>query len=440
MPEHRIGLSAMTSLNTLDDWLAYIEARHPQSIAMGLDRVDAVRREMGLVLDCPVIVVAGTNGKGSACRLLEAVLTAAGYRTGVYTSPHLLRYNERVRISGVDAGDAVLVNSLRAVEAARERAGVSLTYFEFGTLSAVQVFREAAVDVAVLEVGLGGRLDAVNVFDGDVSLLMSVDLDHQSYLGPTREAIGLEKAHVFRPQRVAVCADPDPPASVLRHAEATGALLWRDGHEYGHAADRSQWRYWSAQGTRSGLPLPALRGSYQIANAAACLAALEAIRDRLPVSGGAIRAGLVSVSNPGRFEVLPGRPVTILDVAHNPHAASALASNLAQMSGFGQTVAVFGALSDKDIGGVVRPLRGHVDRWLLVPLAGDRALPVDVLAERVREAGVTAGIETCAGMDDALARAYEQAQLDDRILVFGSFLTVAAAMQSLQARRQQRHA
>ena len=428
------------SLDTLDDWLAYIEAQHPQSIAMGLDRVDAVRRELGLVLDCPVIVVAGTNGKGSACRLLESILVAAGYRTGVYTSPHLLHYNERVRLSGVEAGDAALVDSLRAVETARVRAGVSLTYFEFGTLSAVRVFREAAVDVAVLEVGLGGRLDAVNVFDGDVSMLMSVDLDHQAYLGPTREAIGLEKAHVFRPQRVAVCADPQPPASVLGHAEAIGATLWLAGRDYGYAADRAQWLYWSPLGKRAGLPLPALRGSYQVANAAACLAALEAIRDRLPVSGGAIRDGLVQVSNPGRFEVLPGRPVTILDVAHNPHAADALAANLAQMSGFRHTVAVFGALGDKDIGGVVRPLRGHVDRWLLVPLTSERALPVGDLAARVRDAGVTAVIEACTGMDDALARAYDAAQLDDRILVFGSFLTVSAAMQSLQARRQQRQA
>ena len=428
------------SLDTLDNWLAYIEAQHPQSIAMGLDRVDAVSRELGLVLDCPVIVVAGTNGKGSACRLLESILVAAGYRTGVYTSPHLLHYNERVRLSGVEAGDAALVDSLRAVETARVRAGVSLTYFEFGTLSAVRVFREAAVDVAVLEVGLGGRLDAVNVFDGDVSMLMSVDLDHQAYLGPTREAIGLEKAHVFRPQRVAVCADPQPPASVLGHAEAIGATLWLAGRDYGYAADRAQWLYWSPLGKRAGLPLPALRGSYQVANAAACLAALEAIRDRLPVSGGAIRDGLVQVSNPGRFEVLPGRPVTILDVAHNPHAADALAANLAQMSGFRHTVAVFGALGDKDIGGVVRPLRGHVDRWLLVPLTSERALPVGDLAARVRDAGVTAVIEACTGMDDALARAYDAAQLDDRILVFGSFLTVSAAMQSLQARRQQRQA
>ncbi len=428
----------MTNLNTLDQWLAYIEAQHPQSIAMGLDRVDAVRREIGLVLDCPVIVVAGTNGKGSACRLLESMLTSAGYRAGVYTSPHLLRYNERVRVSGADVSDVVLVKSLREVEAARARTGVSLTYFEFGTLSAARIFREAAVEVAVLEVGLGGRLDAVNVFDGDVSMLMSVDLDHQAYLGPNREAIGLEKAHVFRPQRVAVCADPDPPNSVLKYAESVGATLWLAGRDYGYATERSQWRYWSPMGNRPGLPLPALRGGYQIANAAACLAALESIRDRLPVSGGAIREGLASVTNPGRFEVSPGRPVTILDVAHNPHASAALASNLAQMSGFDRTIAVFGALSDKDIGGVVRPLRGHVDRWLLVPLAGDRGLPVEALAERVREAGVTAGIENCVGMDDAITRAYEQAQLDDRILVFGSFLTVAAAMQALQARRQQR--
>ena len=420
---------------TLSDWLDYIERQHPQSIAMGLERVNVVRDALGLKPGFPVITVGGTNGKGSACRFLEAILTHAGYCTGTYTSPHLVHYNERVRIGGRDAGDADLVRAFAVVEAARATAGVTLTYFEFGTLAAVWLFMERKIDVAVLEVGLGGRLDAVNAFDADVALLMSIGLDHMDYLGDTRESIGAEKARIFRAGRPAICADPEPPASVIDYAAAIGAELLLIGRDFGYEAQQQQWRYRGPGGNRHGLPPPALRGTFQLANASACIAALDALRDRLPVSAGHIRAGLVSVENPGRFQVLPGRPAVILDVAHNPHAAAALALNLVQMTGYRETIAVFSMLKDKDVAGVVRLLRGHIDHWLVAPLDGPRSMTADALLQCLRNAGVNVDVTICTNIDEACDRAYRMAGDSDRILAFGSFLTVAAAMTALRNRR-----
>ena len=420
---------------TLSDWLDYIERQHPQSIAMGLERVKVVRDALQLKPAFPLIIVGGTNGKGSACRFLESILTHAGYRAGVYTSPHLVHYNERVRIAGRDADDADLVLAFAAVEQARAETGVALTYFEFGTLAAVWLFVERKVEVAVLEVGLGGRLDAVNVFDADVSLLMSIGLDHMEYLGDTREAIGAEKAPIFRTGRPAICADPEPPASVLHYASAIGAELLLIGRDFSYEAQQQQWRYRGPGGSRHGLPPPALRGSFQLANASACIAALDAIRDLLPVSAGNIRAGLVAVENPGRFQVLPGRPAVILDVAHNPHAASALAVNLVQMTGYRKTLAVFSMLKDKDVAGVVRLLRGHVDHWLVAPLEGPRAMSAAMLEQSLRNAGVSVEITMCINIEEACDRAYRTAGDGDRILAFGSFLTVAAAMSAFRNRR-----
>lgn len=420
---------------TLSDWLEYIERQHPQSIAMGLERVNVVRDALGLKPDFPVITVGGTNGKGSACRFLEAILKQAGYRTGIYTSPHLVHYNERVRVDGVDAADADLVRAFAAVESARARAGVALTYFEFGTLAAVWLFIERCVNVAVLEVGLGGRLDAVNAFDADVALLMSVGLDHMEYLGNTREAIGAEKARIFRAGRPAICADPQPPATVTEYADAIGAKLLLIGRDFGYEAQQQQWRYRGPGGNRHGLPPPALRGTFQLANASACIAALDALRDRLPVSAGHLRAGLVAVENPGRFQVLPGRPVVILDVAHNPHAAAALALNLVQMTGYRRTYAVFSMLKDKDVAGVVRSLRGHVDHWLVAPLEGPRAMNPEALRQCLLDAGVNVDITMCTNIEEGCDRAYRMAGDGDRILAFGSFLTVAAAMTAFRNRR-----
>ncbi len=421
---------------TLAGWLEYIERQHPQSIAMGLDRVNVVCDALALKPAFPLVTVGGTNGKGSACMMLEAILGHAGYRVGTYTSPHLLRYNERVRIGGREAGDAELVRAFAAVEQARAACKVPLTYFEFGTLAAVWLFCDVGVDAAILEVGLGGRLDAVNAFDADVAMLMSVGLDHMDYLGDTREAIGSEKAHIFRAGRPAICADREPPQTVAAHAARVGAQLLQLGRDFDcEALPPLQWRYRGPGGDRHGLPMPALRGAIQMANASACIAALDALRGRLPVTAGDIRGGLVRVENPGRFQVLPGRPAVILDVAHNPQAAAVLAANLAQMTGYRETFAVFAMLNDKDVAGVVRTLRGHVDHWLIAPLEGPRGLPMAALEHHLRDAGVTAPVTPCTNITEACVRAYQMAGDGDRILAFGSFLVVAAA---LTADRMQR--
>lgn len=414
--------------SSLAGWLEYIERQHPQSIALGLDRVSAVRDALQLNPKFPLITVAGTNGKGSACMMLDAILGSAGYRVGTYTSPHLLRYNERVRIGGAEAEDEVLVEALAAVEQARAATGVPLTYFEFGTLAAVWLFCRERVDAAILEVGLGGRLDAVNAFDADVAMLMSVGLDHMDYLGDTREAIGAEKAHVFRAGKAAICADRDPPQTVNVHATRIGAKLLQLGRDFEFVQQSLQWSYRGPGGDRHGLPLPALRGNCQLANASACIAALDALRERLPVTAGDIRNGLVRVENPGRFQVLPGRPAVILDVAHNPQAATALADNLVRMTGYRDTLAVFSMLNDKDVEGVARALRGHVDHWFVAAVEGARAMPVGELQQRLRDAGVVAEITNCANIAEAMDRAYRMAGDGDRILAFGSFLVVASAM------------
>ncbi|MGE5169714.1 MAG: bifunctional folylpolyglutamate synthase/dihydrofolate synthase, partial [Rudaea sp.] len=328
-------MNDVTPARSLAQWLGFIETLHPRSIAMGLTRVAAVARRMGIAIVCPVITVGGTNGKGSTCAMLEAMLRHAGYRTGLYMSPHLERYNERVRIAGDEAGDAALVGAFEGVEKARRAASdaTPLTYFEFGTLAALSLFADAALDVLILEVGLGGRLDAVNIIDPDAAVVTTVDIDHVDYLGASREDIGREKAGILRAGRPAICGDPDPPRSLVAHAQAIGATLWTIGRDFHAVAeDRAQWRYEGPAGSRYGLPYPALRGRYQLANAATALAALDALRERLPVATSAVREGLVHVALAGRFQVLPGRPVTVLDVAHNPQAARVLADALGTMS------------------------------------------------------------------------------------------------------------
>ena len=416
---------------TLAGWLAYLETLHPKPIALGLDRVRAVRARMDATIACPVVTVAGTNGKGSTCALVESMLRCAGYRTGLYTSPHLVRYHERVRIAGRDAGDEALLAAFAAVEDARAGAPggpVPLTYFEFGTLAALWLFAREAPDALILEVGLGGRLDAVNVVDPDVAVVTSVAIDHVDYLGATRGDIGREKAGIYRPHRPAVCADPDPPPTLLATAERLAADLVLIGRDYGYAGEGTQWRYRGLRGERFGLPYPALRGAYQLANAATALVVLDLLHARLPVAAGAIREGLLTVALPGRFQVLPGRPATVLDVAHNPHAAHALAATLGDMGWFPTTIAVVGMLADKDIAGVVAQLRARVDRWLVATLPGPRGAS----AARLRDALVTAGVDPASirafgDVAQALATAREDAGEADRIVVFGSFLTVAAA-------------
>jgi len=413
--------------STLAEWLAYLETLHPKAIAMGLDRVSAVYARLGVVLRCPVITVGGTNGKGSTCALLECMLRAGGYRVGAYTSPHLLHYNERVRVDAADATDDALLQAFAAVESARLT--TPLTYFEFGTLATLWLLARAELDVAVLEVGLGGRLDAVNVVDADVAIVTTVAIDHVDYLGTTREDIGREKAGIFRSGAFAICADRLPPATLLAQASAICAKLLRIGIDYDFTAHDGQWSYRGPGGTRHGLPIPALRGAYQLANAATALAALDVLRDRLPVPMGAVREGLVSVELPGRLQVLPGRPVIVLDVAHNPQAAAALADSLGSMGFHPQTWAVFGIMADKDIGSVISTLLPRVDRWYVASLPPPRGATAEGLRLRLEAAGVApAAIRDFNDPASAYRAAREAVAEADRIIVFGSFLTVAAAL------------
>ena len=410
---------------SLADWLGYIERQHPQAIALGLDRVAEVFSRLDVRIACPVVTVGGTNGKGSTCALLEAILRAAGYRTGLYTSPHLLRYNERVRIAGREADDSALCEAFAAVE--RARGTVPLTYFEFGSLAAIALFSAGNLDALILEVGLGGRLDAVNVLDADCAVLTSVGIDHTEYLGSTREAIGREKAGIFRSGKPAVAADPSPPASVLEEARRIGANLLLIGRDFGYQAQGMQWAYWGPGGKRSGLAHPALRGAMQLRNASAALAAADALRERLPVAMQDLRRGLAEAVLPGRFQVLPGRPQVVLDVAHNPEAAAVLAANLGD-SGFApETIAVFGMLKDKDIAGVVRALAPRITRWHLATLPGARGADAAQLAGALMAEKIQTPFFKHPTLAEALAAARGEAGENDKIVVFGSFLTVAGA-------------
>ena len=424
----------MSRPTTLAEWLAYLATLHPNTIALGLDRVRAVYDRLGIGFACPVITVAGTNGKGSTCALLERMLVAGGYRVGLYTSPHLLRYNERVRIAGVEATDDALCAAFAAVEDAR--ADTALTYFEFGTLAALWLFARSGLDALILEVGLGGRLDAVNIIDADVAIVTSIAIDHVAYLGDTRETIGFEKAGIFRTGHIAICADRDPPNSLLEHARVVGAKFLRIGSDYDFAAQAGQWSYRGPGGARHGLPHPALRGAVQLANAATALTALDALRDRLPLSMGEVREALVDIALPGRFQVMPGRPVQVFDVAHNPQAARVLADNLGAMGFHPETWAVFAIMADKDIDGVIAALRARVDLWLVATLPPPRGASAAMLRSRLESAGVAN--TAIREFDDPMA-AYAAARSAvteaDRIIVLGSFLTVAAALSASSSAR-----
>jgi dihydrofolate synthase / folylpolyglutamate synthase len=436
----------MITFPTLAAWLAHLETAHPVGIDMGLTRIRQVRDALGLKFKCPVITVGGTNGKGSTCALLETILLRAGYRVGCHTSPHLLEFNERARLNGIDASDADLLEHFEAVEAARLSlpVPVSLTYFEFTTLAIMRLFASRELDAVILEVGLGGRLDAVNIIDTDCAIVTSIDIDHTEYLGDTREKIGFEKAGIFRPNTPAICGDPSPPQSLIDHAAAIGADLWLVGRDFRYEVqagnERQQWSYIGRTQRRAALAYPALRGANQLINTSAALAALEALRERIPVSAQDIRLGLANVELPGRFQVVPGKPQVILDVAHNPHAAAVLAQNLGNMGFFPYTYAVFGAMADKDIEGVIAHLKGEIDHWNVTGLPTPRAASAAMLAGALRDAGVNQGPDSSVTEFDTPADAFQDAvkrsSENDRILVFGSFHTVAGVM---AYRKSQRH-
>ncbi len=411
---------------SLADWLAHISAQHPSSIALGLERVREVAGRMGLAPPPVAITVGGTNGKGSTCAYLERILVEAGYRVGCYMSPHILRYNERVRLSGEEADDAALVASFERVEAGR--GATPLTYFEYGTLAALDAFAVREVEVAVLEVGLGGRLDAVNLVDADCAIVASVDIDHVSWLGADRESIGFEKAGIFRAGRPAIYADRDPPRSLVAHATAIGADLQLLGRDYRYEPGERQWDFLGRRGARHALPIPALRGTWQLRNASAALAALDELGSRLPVSAGEVRRGLTLVRLPGRLQVLPGRPTVVLDVAHNPHAAKALADGLSDMGFFENTIAVFAMLADKDIGGVIDAMRARVDRWHVASSGSERSASASAIAAELAARGLEKATRQFATVASALEAARREAGPNDRIIVFGSFLTVADAL------------
>lgn len=426
-------------MKDLSEWLAHCERLHPKTIDMGLERVRVVARRMGLAFDCPVITVAGTNGKGSTCAMLEAILLQAGYRTGVYTSPHLVHFQERCRIHGEIVAPEALLPHFERVEAARE--GATLTYFEFTTLAILSLMAASNLDAAILEVGLGGRLDAVNAIETDCAVITSIDLDHMDYLGPDRESIGREKAGILREGKPAIVSDPMPPHSVLQYANAIGADLWLLGRDFNFSGDKQQWG-WAGRGRRyAGLAYPALRGANQLLNASGVLAALESLRQRLPISAQAVRNGLAMVELPGRFQIVPGQPTLVLDVAHNPHSVAALAANLDNMGFYPTTHAVFGAMGDKDLAPMLAKIGPLVDRWYFTDLPTPRAASAADLQARWQALPGRRDVpaSTHASPEDALRAAVESAAPTDRILVFGSFFTVGGVLKQGVPRLAAKH-
>lgn len=424
-------------------WEQIRQAWKEKPIELGLERVQAVRRERNIAASPPIVItVGGTNGKGSTCAMLESILGCAGYRVGCYTSPDFLSFSERIRVLGQPASNMQLDEAFALTSESPHAA--SLSAFELDTLAALAVFDTVELDVWVLEVGLGGRLDAVNIIDADVAIVTSIDIDHAEYLGNTRDEIGFEKAGIYRPGKTAICSDPQPPKTLIDHAEKIGADLWLFGRDFNYNGDKQQWNFGGRSQRRVALGYPSLRGANQLLNASAVLAALESLRMRLPVGAQDVRTGLVTIDLPGRFQVLPGLPLVILDVAHNPHAAATLSQNLDNMGFHPYTYGVFGAMADKDIDGIIAHLKGRIDHWCLTDLPAPRGASAEILKQKLLGAGVTAQagqdaestIRTFTTPAQAYADAHRRAGESDRIAVFGSFVTVAGVM---QARRSEHH-
>lgn len=413
---------------TVEDWLGYIESLHPKSIEMGLGRVQAVATRLGLRFPFTVITVGGTNGKGSTCAMLERIYTLAGYRVGCYTSPHLVHYQERLRFNGEVIADDCLCSAFAAVEQAR--GDITLTYFEMGTLAALWAFEQKPLDVVVLEVGLGGRLDAVNIVDADCAIVTNVDLDHMEFLGDTRELIGHEKAGIYRQHQIAICGDVEPPASLLAYAESLGVALNRFGIDYQiEVTDAQAAHYRDVHGE---LDIGALRlfGRYQWNNAANVIFAVRALQAKLPVTEERLLQALTGTEVTGRFQYWRYAPDVILDVAHNPHAARALRDNLQRLGADGsKVIAVFSMLSDKDIASVVDILHEAIDEWHVAPIQHPRAASIDYLQSCISQNVPSDNIYVYADLPAALQAGYKKAAKNDKIIVFGSFFTVAAILE-----------
>ena len=432
----------MSLPSTLDAWLARCEQMHPTEIDMGLGRVREVKNRLALSFKMPLIVVAGTNGKGSTCAMLESVALQAGYKVGLYSKPHLVHFEERCRVNGAMVAGADLLPHFEAVEAAR--ADVSLTYFEFTLLAIARLLSLTDLDVVILEVGLGGRLDAVNIFDGDCAVITSIDIDHVEYLGGTRELIGFEKAGIMRSGKPVVISDPLPPLSVLDHAAAVGAQAWCFGRDFNYTGDKQQWS-WAGRAKRyNGMAYPALRGANQLLNASGVLAVFEALRDQLPITAQAVRSGLGMVELPGRFQIVPGQPTLVLDVAHNPHAVAALAQNLDNMGFHPRTHVVFGAMRDKAIAEIFQRMAPLVDSWHFTDLPTPRAATAAEL--RTLHAGLAlkgpgpVSVACHASPAEALAAAVAAADPTDRLVVFGSFYAVGGVLKNGLPKLTAKHA
>ena len=431
--------TALSAASPLAEWLQHLESLHPRGqagVELGLERVRRVKDELCQRQHCPVITVGGTNGKGSTCAYLESFLNASGYKVGCYTSPHLFAYNERVRLDRIPASAAALCAAFARVEAARQSAGtVALTYFEFGTLAAWELFAEAAVDVAILEVGLGGRLDAVNIYDADVAIVTTVDLDHIDWLGSSREEIGFEKAGIFRAEKPAFCGDSNPPQSLIAHAQTLQCDLQRINCDFGCDCfeNSNEWQSWYGRGTsalRQTWARPSkMAGAVQCRNAALALAALQKIH--LPVSAAAIARGLRETAVPGRFQIIREKPLIIVDVAHNPQAARVLAANLVETPVRGRSHAIVGMLADKDAATALAALQGRFDVWHVATLDGWRGTPAERLAAVIRELDSEAEVILYPSPAMAMHAVQGSAAESDRIVAFGSFHTVAGVMNAL---------
>ena len=417
---------------SLDDWLAWQEQIHPSSIEMSLERIRAVTQRLQLFTtsSTKVITVAGTNGKGSTIAFLEAILLQAGYKVGCYTSPHILRYNERVRIQGQEVDDQTLCEAFSRVEQARGE--TSLTYFEFGTLAAISILQNAQLDVILLEVGLGGRLDAVNIIDPDLAIVTSIDLDHMDWLGNDRESIGREKAGIFRSGVPVVCGDRSPPSSVIEHAKSLGAPFYCLGKTFDFERGNNDWAWHTETERRVGLPEPHLKGSFQYSNAATALMALALLKQDLPVSQAEIRSGLMSVKLPGRFQVLSTSPLVIVDVAHNAQGARALAQNLSSQPCEGKTIAVFSMLQDKEIKPVLQALSPHIDEWHVAGMAEvPRGVSMLQMLQRIDQSKVElTSVFSYKDLCSTYNQVIDQAKPKDRIIIFGSFFVVAEILKA----------
>jgi dihydrofolate synthase/folylpolyglutamate synthase len=410
----------------LTDWLGYIESIHPSTIDLTLERIKIVIERLNLDISFPILTVGGTNGKGSTCSILESIYREAGYKVACYTSPHFLNFNERIKIQTLAVSDEVICEAFSRIESARE--DVTLTYFEYGTIAAMIIFSEAHVDVAILEVGLGGRLDAVNVFDADCAIVTTVDLDHMDYLGHTREAIGFEKAGIYRTEKTSICGDFDPPQSLIKHAELIHADLKIIGKDFGYEAHHDSFDFLIDSTFVMNLPLPKLQGDFQLANATNALMAVKAMEDKLPLTEISIQKGITLTLLPGRFQEVKKMPSLIFDVAHNPQAARSLSHNLKTHVVPGKTIAVFSILKDKDIFGVINVLNLDIDDWFIAEIQNERAASIENISNTIQKINPSAHIEAFKNIQEAYQFASKEVTRNDRIIVFGSFFTVADIM------------